>query len=95
MQILMPQGSQCPVALNVEQGEAASAPAISTEFPAETTEQTQLLQGWKVGDNAKSLSEVHSSVSVPAAGSAWYRKAAAFAGLGGMIAVGYMDPGNW
>lgn len=49
----------------------------------------------QVGDGALSLAEVHASVKVPAVGSQWYKKAAAFAGLGGMIAVGYMDPGNW
>ncbi|CAL5218879.1 g614 [Coccomyxa viridis] len=82
----------CPGALNVE---GPAAPDVSRVSPAETTEETQLLQGWKVGDGALSLAEVHASVKVPAVGSRWYKKAAAFAGLGGMIAVGYMDPGNW
>ena len=44
---------------------------------------------------SRAVLQVHGSVRVPGAGSAWYAKAAAFAGLGGMIAVGYMDPGNW
>ena len=124
----------CPGALNVE---GPAAPDVSRVSPAEVTEETQLLQGWKVssgltvrrstalghslrtllhstnvlqmkckalvrrcvlfqvGDGALSLAEVHASVKVPAVGSQWYKKAAAFAGLGGMIAVGYMDPGNW
>jgi manganese transport protein len=32
---------------------------------------------------------------VPVDGTTWWRKALAFAGPGYLIAVGYMDPGNW
>jgi manganese transport protein len=32
---------------------------------------------------------------VPALGAPWWRTALAFAGPGYMVAVGYMDPGNW
>src|SRR6266568_1966641 len=48
-------------------------------------------------DNAPampSLREVHRSVAVPANVSFW-RKLFAFSGPGFMVAVGYMDPGNW
>ena len=41
-----------------------------------------------------SLPEVHGSVPVPVIGGFW-RKMAAFAGPGYLVAVGYMDPGNW
>jgi manganese transport protein len=41
-----------------------------------------------------SLPEVHRSVSVPAQASFW-RKLWAFSGPGFVVAVGYMDPGNW
>ncbi len=41
-----------------------------------------------------SLGEMHASIAVPA-GAAWWRKLLAFVGPGGMVAVGYMDPGNW
>ncbi|HEV2424030.1 MAG TPA: Nramp family divalent metal transporter [Terriglobia bacterium] len=41
-----------------------------------------------------SLPEVHRTVSVPA-GAGFWRKLAAFSGPGFLIAVGYMDPGNW
>ena len=41
-----------------------------------------------------SLPEVFSSVKVPTGGSVW-KKMLAFTGPGLMIAVGYMDPGNW
>src|SRR6266702_8650906 len=42
----------------------------------------------------KSLSEVHRSVVVPDGGS-FIKKLLAFSGPGYMVAVGYMDPGNW
>jgi len=41
-----------------------------------------------------SLPEVHSSVAIPEAGSAW-RKMVGFAGPAMLVCVGYMDPGNW
>ena len=41
-----------------------------------------------------SLPEVFASVRVPESGGFW-RKLAAFVGPGLMVAVGYMDPGNW
>lgn len=45
-------------------------------------------------DQLRSLSEVHSSISVPE-GVGFWKKMAAFAGPGLMVAVGYIDPGNW
>ena len=41
-----------------------------------------------------SLTEVHRSVDVPASRGFW-RKVLAYAGPGYLVAVGYMDPGNW
>ncbi|WP_353721821.1 Nramp family divalent metal transporter [Dyadobacter sp. 676] len=46
------------------------------------------------GEQLRSLSEVHSSISVPE-GAGFWKKMAAFAGPGLMVAVGYIDPGNW
>ena len=46
----------------------------------------------KAGEN--SLPEVHRSITVPASASFW-RKLLAFSGPGFLVAVGYMDPGNW
>jgi manganese transport protein len=40
----------------------------------------------------RSLPEVHGTVPVP---SGFWRKVFAFAGPGYLVAVGYMDPGNW
>ncbi|HAI79450.1 MAG TPA: divalent metal cation transporter, partial [Chryseobacterium sp.] len=41
-----------------------------------------------------SLPEVFSSINIPKDAGFW-RKLFAFAGPGLMVAVGYMDPGNW
>jgi len=48
--------------------------------------------GWRRARLAPSLAEVYRSVPV---GGGWWRKALAFAGPGYLVAVGYMDPGNW
>ena len=42
----------------------------------------------------RSLAEVHRSVRIPA-GAGFFRKLFAFSGPGYLVAVGYMDPGNW
>ncbi len=49
--------------------------------------------GWRRARLAPSLAEVHRSVEV--SGTSWFRKLLAFAGPGYLVAVGYMDPGNW
>src|ERR1700684_4700111 len=41
-----------------------------------------------------SLPEAHRTIPV-AKGASWVRKMLAFAGRGYLVAVGYMDPGNW
>src|ERR1035437_3382178 len=51
-------------------------------------------RGWRLPSSALSLPEVHGSVAIPA-GAGYWRKLFAFAGPGYLIAVGYMDPGNW
>ncbi len=50
--------------------------------------------GWRSKPMLRSLSEVHRTLPVPQTGS-FYRKVLAFAGPGFLVAVGYMDPGNW
>jgi manganese transport protein len=49
---------------------------------------------WRYPRTLPSLPESHHSVQIPRGVSFW-RKALAFAGPGYMVAVGYMDPGNW
>ncbi len=43
---------------------------------------------------APSLPESHRTIAIPSTAS-WLRKVFAFAGPGYLVAVGYMDPGNW
>jgi manganese transport protein len=47
-----------------------------------------------IGQSNASLPEVNSTIKVPRTGSFW-KKLFAFSGPGLMVAVGYMDPGNW
>ena len=49
--------------------------------------------GWRLARVAPSLSEVYRTV--PVSHATWLRKLLAFAGPGYLVAVGYMDPGNW
>src|SRR5256884_8360047 len=41
-----------------------------------------------------SLPESHRTIPF-SSGASWFRKVLAFAGPGYLVAVGYMDPGNW
>jgi manganese transport protein len=50
--------------------------------------------GWRKPAEQASLAEVHRSILVPTTASFW-RKLLAFSGPGFLVAVGYMDPGNW
>ncbi|MBN9471832.1 MAG: Nramp family divalent metal transporter [Bosea sp.] len=50
--------------------------------------------GWRSERGEASLSDVHRSIAVRQTGPGW-RRAAAFVGPGYLVAVGYMDPGNW
>jgi manganese transport protein len=52
------------------------------------------MHGWRTERGEASLADVHASIAVPSSGRTW-RKAAAFVGPGYLVAVGYMDPGNW
>jgi len=51
-------------------------------------------EAWRNQALAPSLPEVHRSLHVPRTASG-LRKLLAFAGPGFLVAVGYMDPGNW
>jgi manganese transport protein len=51
-------------------------------------------RGWRLPPGSRSLPEVHGSIAVPE-GAGFWRKLFAFAGPGYLVAVGYMDPGNW
>lgn len=49
--------------------------------------------GWRRVRVTPSLVEVYRTV--PVTGKGWWRKILAFAGPGYLVAMGYMDPGNW
>ncbi len=49
--------------------------------------------GFRRARTAPSLSESYRTI--PVDGTTWFRKLLAFAGPGYLVAVGYMDPGNW
>jgi len=54
--------------------------------------------GWRRQSREPSLQEVFRTVPIPVTGAGWFgffRKLLAFTGPGYLIAVGYMDPGNW
>lgn len=48
----------------------------------------------ETGGQRKSLDEINNTIEVPK-GKGYFRTLMAFAGPGALIAVGYMDPGNW
>lgn len=50
--------------------------------------------GWKLARHTPSLPESYQTIPVPRHWP-WWRKMLAFAGPGYLVAVGYMDPGNW
>jgi len=69
-----------------------ASPKIVTHIRPEGAEAEK--SGWRRSRVAPSLQEVYRSVDV-AGGAGFFRKLLAFAGPGYLVAVGYMDPGNW
>ncbi|HEV2641727.1 MAG TPA: Nramp family divalent metal transporter [Candidatus Elarobacter sp.] len=63
-------------------------------LPRPTEPEQPFEQGWKRGKSGPSLAESYRTIPVLDSGS-WWRKLLAFAGPGYLVAVGYMDPGNW
>ena len=57
-------------------------------------QESSVKQAWRQKRANPSLPEVFASVHIPRTGNVW-RKLLAFAGPGFLVAVGYMDPGNW
>ncbi|SHJ93331.1 Nramp family divalent metal transporter [Epilithonimonas mollis] len=51
-------------------------------------------KGWRKEKSSNSLNEVFSSIKIPENASSW-KKFMAYVGPGLLVAVGYMDPGNW
>src|SRR5258707_5303927 len=59
-------------------------------LPADQAESS----AWRRALTLPSLPESHRSIPI-AHNAHWFRKVLAFAGPGYLVAVGYMDPGNW
>ena len=57
-------------------------------------DEDQHLDGWRREQTKPSLAEVFGSIKTRPTGPFW-RKLLAFLGPGYLVAVGYMDPGNW
>jgi len=51
--------------------------------------------GWRFEVTNPSLPEIYRSLATPVSSASFVRKLLAFAGPGFLVAVGYMDPGNW
>src|SRR6516164_7170549 len=51
-------------------------------------------RGWRTERGAPSLADMYATVQTVRRGPFW-RKLLAFLGPGYLVAVGYMDPGNW
>src|SRR5258708_7222032 len=51
-------------------------------------------EGWRRASTSPSLPEAHRSIPVYQRAGFW-RKLLSFSGPGYLVAVGYMDPGNW
>lgn len=62
--------------------------------PSDQPSAVKEVGAWRRTTPRVSLPEVHRSVVVPVTASFW-RKLFAFSGPGFLVAVGYMDPGNW
>ncbi|MFT0762165.1 Nramp family divalent metal transporter [Actinomyces sp. F1_1611] len=45
--------------------------------------------------NGRSLEEINSTIPMPPKDASFWRNLARFSGPGALVAVGYMDPGNW
>ena len=71
----------------------ADKTATPRSIPATTPPAAE--PGWRHAREAPSLREVYASIKVPPASASFWRKLMAFWGPGLLVAVGYMDPGNW
>jgi manganese transport protein len=65
-----------------------------SDAPPSSAVTTAPAEGWRLPRDTHSLPEVHGTIPIPAT-AGFFRKLFAFAGPGYLVAVGYMDPGNW
>src|SRR3974377_2041541 len=67
---------------------------ISKSLASQPAPAVQEGSAWRRAVTMPSLPEAHRSILI-APNLSWFRKILAFAGPGYLVAVGYMDPGNW
>lgn len=67
---------------------------MNTQPNSETKNRSDPPSAWRRSRANYSLAEAYSTVHVPM-NAGWWKKLMAFSGPGMMVAVGYMDPGNW
>src|SRR5208282_4710402 len=73
----------------------ARSPDLLPDFPpAPLPNPPPADAGWRAARGEPSLANMFASVKIARGGSFW-RKLLAFLGPGYLVAVGYMDPGNW
>jgi manganese transport protein len=60
----------------------------------ETENRDDSNQGWRASNETPSFQEGHRTIAIPK-GLGFWKKLLAFSGPGYLVAVGYMDPGNW
>src|SRR3989441_511668 len=66
----------------------------TTAIAMEPEQPVAVEKSWRISSQTPSLQEVHRTIPVPKSLGFW-RKMLAFSGPGYLVAVGYMDPGNW
>src|SRR5438132_12701889 len=71
---------------------AAKSPSLT--YGSSLHSMSRQVAAWRYEAAASTLPEVYRTLRVPEAAGV-FRKALAFAGPGFLVAVGYMDPGNW
>src|SRR5690348_6405556 len=77
--------------------EPVTTPQLESDPPLATESRAPLLPttaDLRARMARPSLPEAHRSIPI-SSGASWFRKILAFAGPGYLVAVGYMDPGNW
>jgi manganese transport protein len=82
----------CNKVMHVETGFSMAVSSVQQKRSSSVRAHAET--GWRRGRSTPSLSEVFGSVPTRPLGPLW-RKLLAFLGPGYLVAVGYMDPGNW
>ena len=69
--------------------------AISQTELGQSMELPTTCTGWRKSIDEVSMPEIYRTVEIPGFDAQWWKKLFAYCGPGAIVAVGYMDPGNW